>query len=78
MRRARNEIIKRNATDYVFPICRKRIGMKYGSEEGVQYSIEDIEYCTRAEKKLQKENFVLKYGGMICIKLMCYQLSESS
>lgn len=70
MRRVKNEIIKRNADDYLFPCLQKRIGKKYANEEGILYSVEDIEYYSKKAKKIEQKGIRTNYGGMLVVLLL--------
>ncbi len=63
MRRARNEIIKQNASDYLFPARKARVGKKYNNQEGVEFSIDDIEYVTRKFRKAKCKEIYEKNAG---------------
>jgi hypothetical protein len=64
-RRIQNEIIKRNATDYLFPVRKERVGKKYNNQEGIEYSVDDIEYLTRKDKTAEKHALYTSNAGIV-------------
>lgn len=66
MRRVKNEIIKRNAKDYIFPTLQQRVGKKYANEEGILHSIEDVEYFSKKAKKMEQQAMQTTYAGLFC------------
>ncbi len=72
MRRARNEIIKQNAKDYLFPVRQARVGKKYNNQEGVEFSVDDIEYVSRKNKKGKYKEIQGKNTGKILYLLSLF------
>lgn len=65
VRRSQNELIKRFASDYAFPVKQKRLGKKYGNIEGVDFRMDDIEYLSTPQKASQKQSLLSLYGGKL-------------
>ena len=63
MQRAKNKIIKKGAPDYLLKMKCERLGKKYNNQEGIEYSIEDVEYLDKQKRREQIKSIYSTNSG---------------